>query len=145
MITDEFQLLSTVEDTSFRRFVSLLYPQYSIPNRKKLSLMIEDDYHKHKEAVNLAMEDSTCVSLTTDIWTSLNSEAYMAVTGHFTNTNTALALETFRFPEKHTALNISEALDNVISKWNIENKVVSIATDNTSNMRQLYNLFTMAT
>ncbi|XP_049939053.1 E3 SUMO-protein ligase ZBED1-like [Schistocerca serialis cubense] len=137
MITGDFQPLSIVEDTGFRRFVSLLDLQYSVPNRKKLRLMIEDDYHKQKEAVNLAVEDSTCVSLTTDIWTSLNSEAYIAVTGHFINTNwclKALALETFRFPEKHTALNISEALDNTISKWNVENKVVSITTDNASNM-----------
>ncbi|XP_049813686.1 E3 SUMO-protein ligase ZBED1-like [Schistocerca nitens] len=137
MITDDFQPLSVIEDTGFRRFVSLLDPQYSIPNRKKLRLMMEDDYHKQKEAVNLAMEHSTCVSLTTDIWTSLNSEAYIAVTGHLINTNwclKALALETFHFPEKHTALNISEVLDNMISKWNIGNKVVSITTDNASNM-----------
>ncbi|XP_049831115.1 E3 SUMO-protein ligase ZBED1-like [Schistocerca gregaria] len=85
MITDDFQTFSIVEDTGFRRFVSL--------------------------------------------------EAYIAVTGHFINTNwnlKALVLETF--PEKHTTLNISEALDNVISKWNIENKVVSITNDNASNM-----------
>ncbi|XP_049828964.1 uncharacterized protein LOC126267704 [Schistocerca gregaria] len=43
-------------------------------------------------------------------------------------------IETFRFPEKHTALNISEALDNVISKWNIENKVVNTTTDIAGNM-----------
>ncbi|XP_047116057.1 E3 SUMO-protein ligase ZBED1-like [Schistocerca piceifrons] len=137
MITDDFQPLSVIEDTGFPCFVSLSDPQYSIPNRKKLRLVMEDDYHKQKEAVNLAMEHSTFVSLMTDIWTSLNSEAYIAVTGHLINNNwclKALALETFHFPEKHTALNISEALDNVISKWNIENKVVSITTDNASNM-----------
>ena len=50
------------------------------------------------------------VALTTDIWTST---AYMTVTLHYIDPNSvmqAFVLETFSFPERHTAVNIAEKL-----------------------------------
>ncbi|KAJ8893794.1 hypothetical protein PR048_006395 [Dryococelus australis] len=49
---------------------------------------------------------------------------------HWTAT---LCLVTFRFPEDHKALNISEKLDDIITTWKLEVEVFSVVTDNAAN------------
>ena len=56
------------------------------------------------------------VALTTDIWTSMATEAYMTVAAHYIDPNWKLqnfVLETLLFPERHTAVNIAEKLKGV--------------------------------
>ncbi|XP_005110616.1 zinc finger BED domain-containing protein 4-like [Aplysia californica] len=77
------------------------------------------------------------VTLTTDIWTSRRTQAFITVTAHFMSPAWELmscVLETPRIAEAHTAANIAVILAEVMENWRIRDKVVAIVTDNASNM-----------
>ena len=70
-----------------------------------------------KENPKKRLEDEApSMALTTDIWTSMATEAYMTVTAHCIDPNWKLqnfVLETLSFPERHTGVNIAQKLKEV--------------------------------
>jgi hypothetical protein len=41
------------------------------------------------------------------------------------------------FPESHMAINLARELQNIISNWNLKDKVVCIVADNAANIKQV--------
>ena len=85
------------------------------------------------------------MALTTDIWTSMTTEAYMTVTCHFIDPNLKLqnfVLETIRFPERHTGVNIAEKLKEVGERWGKTDKVIIVSHDQGSNMEAAMKVLT---
>ena len=77
------------------------------------------------------------MALTTDIWTSRQTQSYCCVTVHFITDTWHLksaVLETFEFNCDHTAENIALELNTVATNWGLNNNVVCVVTDNASNM-----------
>jgi galactitol-specific phosphotransferase system IIB component len=137
MVAKDYQPVSLVEDEGFKNFVTLLDLKYVIPSRRKLTALVEAKYDEERAKAIQEVSRATRVSLTTDLWTSLSCESYMAVTAHYIDPSTWILKSdslTSRFPETHTSLHISNALSDVIKSWGVEMKVTSIAMDNASNM-----------
>uniref|UniRef100_A0A2S2P4F1 DUF659 domain-containing protein n=1 Tax=Schizaphis graminum TaxID=13262 RepID=A0A2S2P4F1_SCHGA len=65
-IVKHFHPFSLVEETEFRNLIKMLAPNYIVPY------------------------DVSAVSLTTDGWTSINNQHYIALTVHFLNSETKL-------------------------------------------------------
>ncbi|XP_059196354.1 zinc finger BED domain-containing protein 4-like [Centropristis striata] len=80
MIVKDTQPFSIVEDTGFREFVAKLDPTYILPTRKA---MVEERYQHEKEKAKAEVQKVAAVSLTADMCTSINMDAYLAVTCHF--------------------------------------------------------------
>lgn len=83
------------------------------------------------------VEKVAAVSLTTDMWTSINMDAYMAVTCHFVDEHATLnsvLLGVQAFPESHTAENLASAKASLMNEWGITNKVTCMVTDGAANM-----------
>lgn len=79
------------------------------------------------------------VTLTTDCWTSRNTENFLAVTVHFIDSNfeiQSLLLECTSFDESHTSKNLADALKNIITEWNLEEKVLMVISDNAANIKK---------
>lgn len=77
------------------------------------------------------------VVLTTDMWTSRATEAYLTVTCHIIDEHwqmQAYVLETCSFPGQHTADNISSQLTRIVEEWGIKDKIQAVVTDNGANM-----------
>ncbi|XP_034408095.1 zinc finger BED domain-containing protein 1-like [Cyclopterus lumpus] len=91
MIVKDTQPFTVVDDVGFRAFVSKLDPNYVIPTRQALKAMVEAKYELAKEKAKAKMETVVAVSLTSDMWTSINMDAYLAVTCHFVGENTKLS------------------------------------------------------
>ena len=75
--------------------------------------------------------------MTTDSWTSVTTESYLAVTAHFFNKEFRLEsclLVCFKFGQKHTAENLKDKLLHIRSVWDIQEKIVLVVTDNAANM-----------
>ena len=95
---------------------------------------------KYKEAKKEAIEEVKCaksVSLSADTWTSINTEAFLAVTCHFITSQTQLKsvlLGVLNFPEQHTAKNIAEKVISLKQEWELEGKITCIVTDGAANM-----------
>ncbi|KAJ8355876.1 hypothetical protein SKAU_G00186700 [Synaphobranchus kaupii] len=138
MIVLDSQPFSLVEDIGFKAFVNKLNPTYTIPTRKALKLMVDKRYDEAKEKAMAEVQDAEYVSLTADMWTSINMDSYLGVTCHYITKETKLAtvlLGVTRFPQSHTAVNIKEAQNVLIESWGISmEKIHCLATDNAANM-----------
>ena len=78
MIVKDAQPFTVVEDDGIKAFFHHLDPTYNIPGRKALKRMVEAKYKATKE-----VRKASAVSLTADMWTSMNMDAYLAVTCHY--------------------------------------------------------------
>ena len=66
--------------------------------------MVKDKYEEEKQKAKLQLQNITAVSLTSDMWTSINMDAYLALTCHNIDASTTLrstVLGVVHFPEKH--------------------------------------------
>jgi len=76
--------------------------------------------------------------MSTDGWTSVNNESYVAVTVHFIDTELCVLkshlLGCYYFELSHTAINLSTFLNNCFEEWSIVNKVKIAISDNASNI-----------
>ncbi|XP_034397254.1 zinc finger BED domain-containing protein 1-like [Cyclopterus lumpus] len=137
MIVKDTQPFTVVDDVGFRAFVSKLDPNYVIPTRQALKAMVEAKYELAKEKAKAKMETVVAVSLTSDMWTSINMDAYLAVTCHFVGENTKLSsvlLGVQAFPQSHTTENIARVKASLMEEWGITNKVTCMVTDGAPNM-----------
>ncbi|KAK0154801.1 Zinc finger BED domain-containing protein 1 [Merluccius polli] len=138
MIAKDLQPFSIVEDEGFRSFVKTLDPQYKIPSRKSITVgRIPALYEECHSKVKQSLDGTNSVVLTTDMWTSQTTEAYLTVSCHIIDENwqmQAYVLETCRFSGQHIADNISSELKRITDEWGISDKVQAVITDNGANM-----------
>lgn len=95
-------------------------------------------YTSIKHKIQIVLNETNYVAMTSGIWTSMNTESFLTV-----NVNTYdkdFKLKTFILttekPEKsHTAQYIYEVLLKVFEEWNIYNKIVAIVTDSRTNIK----------
>ena len=140
MIALDLQPFSVVNQPGFRGLVSALDPRFKLPSREAFSRTIIPKLYE-KERLKLkelfAAVNYNGLSLTSDIWTARNQDAYIDVTAHFI-TNFKIEsklLDTIYFPERHTADNILDKLDTVLDFYqlNLKETKVYIITDNATN------------
>ena len=77
------------------------------------------------------------MALTTDIWTSADTEAYITLTVHYFDQNwklQAFVLETNAFPETHTRVEIAKKLKTICDNFGIGEKVSTVVHDSAANM-----------
>ncbi|XP_049319320.1 E3 SUMO-protein ligase ZBED1-like [Astyanax mexicanus] len=138
MIITDCQPLSLVEDVGFRDLLQLLEPSYVLPSRKAIKTMISQRYEEKKEQVKKELQSAVAVSLTADMWTSINMEAYLAVTCHYVDsedhTLCTSMLGVQHFPQQHTAENMAQVTKNLMEEWAIAEKVTCLVTDAAANM-----------
>ncbi len=102
-----------------------------------LKAMVEDRYQKSKEKAKASVSQATAVCLTADMWTSMNTDSYLAVTCHFIDASTSLqsvVLGVQHFPQSHTAENLARVKAALMSQWGITHKITGLVTDGAANM-----------
>ena len=138
MIVRDFQPFSIVEDAGFRALLHGLDPTYVIPTRHQLSRqLLVSKYQQAVDDVKRELSTAEAVSLTTDSWTSICTENYIAVTAHYVTAEFRLGsclLECIRYTERHTADNLCTELRRLITEWSLEEKLVAVVTDNAANI-----------
>lgn len=81
--------------------------------------------------------DAKSVCLTTDCWTSSQTESYIGVTVHYIDKNfepQQTLLECKGLNESHTSVNLAKELKRVTDEWNITSKVNFAISDNARNI-----------
>ena len=72
-----------VDSPAFHAFVRELDPRYALPTRQTLSdKLVPGLHHKLRTDVQSQLQQSASQALTTDMWTSVNQQAFMGVTAH---------------------------------------------------------------
>ncbi|KAK1900426.1 Zinc finger BED domain containing protein 1 [Dissostichus eleginoides] len=106
-------------------FVALLDPNYVIPTRQAIKAMVDAKYVLERNKAIAEMQKVAAVSLTSDMWTSINMDVYLAVTCHFVDDNTRLnsvLLGVQQFPQTHTAENLARVKASLMEEWGITDK-----------------------
>ncbi|XP_028428641.1 zinc finger BED domain-containing protein 4-like [Perca flavescens] len=137
MVVKDSQPFSIVDDVGFRAFVSLLDPSYILPSRQTVKAMVESKFVEERQKAKDELLNATAVSLTSDMWTSIHMDAYLAITCHYINADDKLStilLSVGKFPERHTAANIAATKTSVMEEWGIQGKVRCLVTDGAANM-----------
>ncbi|KAJ8932259.1 hypothetical protein NQ314_014805 [Rhamnusium bicolor] len=137
-ITD-YQSFRIVEDKGFRAFVHALNPAYELPNRKKNSAtLIPARYEECMTACRQLVNTVKKISLTTDCWTSVNMESFIAPTEHFINDNYELQtmlLECGSMKSHHTSENLAATINRIVTDWGLEDKIILVVSDNANNIK----------
>lgn len=143
MCATDFQPFTVVEDYGFRNFVEALNPNYQIPTRAKIRYEILPElYKKAKKKLEDLLKNVESLSVTTDLWTSMNLDSYISVTIHFYHENSlkSFVLNTVYMSESHTSAHLAATLNTILVEWNIKHKIVAIVTDNAPNMLKMCEL-----
>ena len=77
----------------------------------QIAKCVTEKYKAAKIKLTEMLTEPMHIALSTDIWTSIATQAYITVTAHFISPNWELntfLLQTASFPENHTAENIAE-------------------------------------
>ncbi|XP_015376635.1 PREDICTED: zinc finger BED domain-containing protein 1-like [Diuraphis noxia] len=140
MIAEDLQPLSIVENSGFRRMIKLLDSRYEIPSRRTLGrTIIPQIMEKVKGNVQILLNAASHIAITTDIWTSMNTDSFMTLTAHFVDTNLrelkTVVLCTKKLESNHTGVHLSQVMSKELTEWNILNKVVAIVTDGAANIK----------
>jgi hypothetical protein len=101
-------------------------------------------YRKEKENLKCYLRSIPGkICLTSDLWSSINTDQYMVLTAHFVNRRWELekkVLAFFHFPPPHTGVNLAEKLLSLLRGWGIEKKIFTITLDNASNNDAMVNI-----
>lgn len=128
-IVKHFHSFSLVEETEFRNLIKMLAPNYIVSSRKTVSnsLLIQM-YESVLDKVKNDLQDLTALSLTTDGWTSINNQHYIALTVHFINSETELCfrlISCINYNDRCTSNELAQFLMATAKKWNIDKKNIS--------------------
>ena len=134
-----------VEGRGFRELMEYCEPGYTVPSRKHISKLMFDRFVRGKTLLaDKLQSDAFSLTLTTDIWTSSSTEAYISLTCHFLTSHWEFVdcvLATRSFPDHHTGENISCSIKEVLAAYKIaDSSVSSIVHDQGSNMRRATDL-----
>jgi len=145
MIAKEFQPFSVVENVEFRKFVNMLNPNYAIPSRKTVSKsIIPQLLEKTKQKVKTNLNNAKYIAFTTDGWTSLNNDSFVAITVHYIDSIECVLksylLGCYYFEQAHTAINLSEFMNKCFDEWEISEKIKIAVSDNAANITSAISL-----
>lgn len=101
--------------------------------------IIPNIFSKVKSKVQNVLNEASHVAVTTDIWTSLNTDSFITLTAHFLDKNQVklktVVLCTKKLTGNHTANLLSEVITDELIEWNILCKVIAIVTDGGANIK----------
>jgi hypothetical protein len=134
----DLQPFTVVDNTYFREFINYFCPRYTVPERHQVKDFIISTFNTKREKIinHLDQIEGKC-SLTADMWTSMNREAYLGITIHYVNSDWHLCnflLDIIPFTTRHTGENIAQEIVRVLNEFNISDKIIALTTDNESAM-----------
>ena len=138
-ISKDMRPISVVDGQGFLNLMHVAEPRYTVPCRKTIMALIDQKYQVLKEQIGNQVAQQSCLSLTTDMWTSRTGDRYISLTAHYITDDFELChhnLSTCHFPGSHNHSTIAEILQKLADTWSIDlNEHVScFTTDNGSNI-----------
>ncbi|KAJ4760252.1 Zinc finger BED domain-containing protein DAYSLEEPER [Rhynchospora pubera] len=129
--------LLIVDQVGFRTFVNNLQPLFNIPSHGTVRNDVMKLYMEQKKRSTDLLDSNECrVAITVDMWTvDKQKKSYMMVFAHFVDDSWRLQHRLLRFqhiPFLHTTDAFVENLMNVLSNWNLHNKLSTLTVNNCS-------------
>lgn len=141
-ITQSYRPLSIVEDpglSEFSKFVNGLEQKYTLPSRSTITRLLKVKYNDLQLAIKtLLHKECDYYSVTSDIWTSRSTNAYISIMLHYVSEAFDIKTVTLRCApfstERHTGEAIAHMIRTSLEEAGLsEEKLVVYVTDNASN------------
>lgn len=112
------------------------HPKATSVSRNTLKRDVLSCYQfEKKNLFNMIQQFDGRVCLTTNLWTSVDTDGYISLTAHFITTDWVLLRKFLNFsyiPSPHTDITIFEKMYKMVYEWSLESKLFSITLDNAS-------------
>ncbi|XP_075099470.1 zinc finger BED domain-containing protein RICESLEEPER 2-like [Nicotiana tabacum] len=135
---------SFVEYDKIKSWVNYISPDVKMPSRNTCVADVKKVYIREKEKLKqILAKIPNKVCLTSDCWTSSNSEGYICLTAQFVDENWRLACKILNFCRMyppHTGVELATAIYDCLKEWGIDKKVLSITLDNATANDSLQNI-----
>lgn len=122
--------LSLTEQSGFEDMISILCPSYKLKSREYMTELLSEKYKQKYLEVKSSLQLNGYFSFTTDLWQSKNKKkSFLSVTCHFIDENFNRCWKLIGIEpvfEEHTALTISNKIDNVLNDFSISPSQVHI-------------------
>src|SRR6266498_1644882 len=115
----------------------IIDPEFIISEEKKIRMMIAHSYGYNRDKLIQLLKTVQSISLITDLWTSHSKYGYLGLTTTWINQNFEIInvlLEITYFLTSHTAIEIASTIKKIMQKWKIEDRVITMITDNGANI-----------
>ena len=134
--------IAVVDGFGFNKLLTCLEPGYTIPSKAFVMNSLKQQYSVMKQRLQESLSIRN-LAITTGIWTSRATEAYMTITAHYISDEWKIqssVLCTSEMAERYTGTNVASRIQEVLEVWNIQASHVSaVVTDNASNMTAALN------
>lgn len=139
LIAKTYLPVSMVEQIDFIEFVQSLNPHYDLPERKIISESLIPSLYKKclNDQKEIIKHKAKTVCLTTDCWTSIKMNTFIAITAHFINERfqfKSVLLKCSEVKGAHTSQNLAAILSETCTEWEISDKINFCVTDNAANI-----------
>ncbi|KAL5233952.1 hypothetical protein ACI65C_001362 [Semiaphis heraclei] len=134
---------SFCSSSGFKQFMSIVEPNYIICKEGAIKQRLKGFKSSVEVLIKKELKDARSVSCTSDCWSSIAQESYITVTAHFIDDQwcpKSYTLTTHKLDDRHTASNLSNQLEITFNKWEIDQKIMAVVTDNAKNVLNAVNL-----
>ncbi|KAL2694983.1 hypothetical protein AAEP93_002551, partial [Penicillium crustosum] len=135
-----FQL---IEHPTFQSLIQMARTSLStpfIPSADTIRRRLSSTVKSRQQSVLQMLPSHSKISIALDCWTSPFSQAFMAITGYFIDSDWVYREVLLDFKPiygAHTGANLSSALIETLTEHGIEDRVFGLTTDNASNNKTL--------
>lgn len=136
LITD-LRPLSLVSCKGFLNHSKKDHPHWKPPCSETLRRHASLLYSGLSSQLSALLSTASTVAITTDFWTSIATESYIALSAHFIDASFTLhsrCLAVQQYGGSHTGERIAACLAQLTRRFKLEDRIVACATDNATNM-----------
>ena len=134
IIVDELPF-NFVEKKGFKRFCTVLQPKFQLVSRTTITKDCVEIYLNERQNLNEIFKTSISqISLTADLWTSIQNLGYTCLTTHFLDKDWKSQKRIINFcvvPTPHRGEVIAQAIETCLLGWGID-KLFTLTVDNAS-------------
>ena len=128
--------LSFVDYKGVRDLITYLQPDANVITRNTVKSDLLKLFKIEKEKIRtMLMESPGMLCLTSDLWSSITTDGYLAITVHFIDKDWVLQKRVLSFsfmPPPHSGIALSAKVFSILEEWGIENKIFCVTLDNAS-------------
>ncbi len=139
-IIDDCQPLYILRFQSFKMFMGVACPGFNIPGDDKIRRIINDAFVWSTEQLTSMLQSARSVCITTDLWSSRNDEPYIGVTAGWLWSLKEALLACEKINGKYTGENIQNAIEQIIERFQLKQKLFVATTDNGANVMKAIRL-----
>ncbi|KAK2642689.1 hypothetical protein Ddye_024452 [Dipteronia dyeriana] len=133
-----------VEWSWIRRLIEYLCDDVTLVSRNTVKANVLMLFSREKQKIKTLLENTPGrICLTSDLWTSINTDEFLCLTAHFLDGNWILQKKVLNFCimlPPHDGVSLAHKIYTLLCEWRIEKKIFSITLDNASSNKSFIDI-----